>query len=144
MAIEGNLIYPTVVKHATDEMFGMREEVFGLVAFTTSFTDTEEVLRRAGKHKYALRAAVYGKGEGRRVVDALKGEDYCHPVPHFIFGKFDTLAYNEPRSVSWQDAFITKPVGGYGYSGWIWETVEGSFRIKEGPKLLSKETSIPV
>ena len=30
---------------------------------------------------------------------------------------------------------------GYGYSGWIWETVDGRFQIKQGPKLLSTETS---
>ena len=47
------------------------------------------------------------------------------------------------RSASWRGAFITKPVGGYGYSGWIWETVDGKFRIKQGPKLLGMETSEP-
>ena len=36
---------------------------------------------------------------------------------------------------------VTKAVGGYGYSGWIWETVGGEFRLKQGPKLLSLETS---
>jgi acyl-CoA reductase-like NAD-dependent aldehyde dehydrogenase len=41
-------------------------------------------------------------------------------------------------------AGIVRPVGGYGYSGWIWETVRGRFRIKQGPKLLSVETSLPV
>ncbi len=40
-----------------------------------------------------------------------------------------------------RDAFVTKAVGGYGYSGWIWETVGGEFRLKQGPKLLSLETS---
>jgi hypothetical protein len=34
-------------------------------------------------------------------------------------------------------------VGGYGLSGWIWETVENEFIIKQGPKLLSLETSYP-
>jgi hypothetical protein len=34
-----------------------------------------------------------------------------------------------------------KAVGGYGLSGWIWETVGGRFRIKQGPKLFSLETS---
>ena len=32
--------------------------------------------------------------------------------------------------------------GGYGYLGWIWETVEGIFQIKQGPELLSTETSL--
>jgi betaine-aldehyde dehydrogenase len=141
--IEGNLIHPTVIKNATDDMLGMREEVFGPVAFTSGFETPEEVLARARDHKYGLRAAVFGGKVAREVAAALKWEDYCHPVPDYTFGKFGTVAYNEPRSTSWRGAFITKPVGGYGYSGWIWETVDGRFRIKQGPKLFSMETSVP-
>jgi acyl-CoA reductase-like NAD-dependent aldehyde dehydrogenase len=141
--MEGNLIYPTVVKDATDEMLGMREEVFGPVAFTSSFASAEEVLARSRSHKYGLRAAVFGGGAAQAVADALRGEDYCHPVAGYTFGRFGTVAVNETRASSWVGAFVTKPVGGYGYSGWIWETVEGRFRIKQGPKLLSTETSLP-
>jgi succinate-semialdehyde dehydrogenase/glutarate-semialdehyde dehydrogenase len=139
--IEGNLITPTVVKNATDRMLGMREEVFGPVAFTSSFATKEEVMKRAKDHKYGLRAAVFGGGEAQEVAAALKGEDYCHPVSDYTFGKFGTVVCNETRSSSWRGAFIVKAVGGYGYSGWIWETADGRFRIKQGPKLLSIETS---
>ena len=142
-SVQGNLILPTVMKDCTDEMLGMQEEVFGPVAFTSSFRTREEVLRRAKDHKYGLRAAVFGGSEAREAAQALAGEPYCHPVADYTFGKFGTVAYNQPRSESWQGAFITKPVGGYGYSGWIWETVDGKFRIKQGPKLLSTETSVP-
>jgi betaine-aldehyde dehydrogenase len=141
--IEGNLIQPTVVKNATDDMLGMREEVFGPVAFTSSFAGRDEVVARAGNHKYGLRAAVFGGRDARAVADALKGEDYCHPVPDYTFGRFGTVVLNETRNRSWQGAFIVNAVGGYGYSGWIWETVHGRFRIKQGPKLLSIETSLP-
>ncbi len=141
--IEGNLIFPTVVKNSTDDMLGMREEVFGPVAFTSSFETSEEVLARAKNHKYGLRAAVFGGATAKEVADALRGEDYCHPVPDYSFGRFGTVAHNEPRSVSWQGALIVKPIGGYGYSGWIWETVDGRFRIKQGAKLFSVETSLP-
>jgi betaine-aldehyde dehydrogenase len=139
--IEGNLVYPTVVKNVTDDMLGMQEEVFGPVAFTTSFASGEEVVARAGNHKYGLRAAVFGGREAQEVSDALRGEDYCHPVPDYTFGKFGTVVCNETRSESWRGAFIVKAIGGYGYSGWIWETVDGRFRMKQGPKLLSVETS---
>lgn len=142
-SVEGNLIQPTVVRDCTDDMLGMQEEVFGPVAFTSSFATGEEVLRRARDHKYGLRAAVFGGSEACGAAQALAGEPYCHPVPDYLFGKFGTVAYNQPRSESWRGAFITKPVGGYGYSGWIWETVNGQFRIKQGPKLLSTETSLP-
>ncbi len=141
--IEGNLVYPTIVKNASDRMLGMREEVFGPVAFTSGFASKREVLDRARSHKYGLRAAVFGGGDARMVAETLKGEDYCHPVNSYTFGTFGTVACNEPRAASWRGAFITKPVGGYGYSGWIWETVGGKFRMKQGPKLLSIETSDP-
>jgi betaine-aldehyde dehydrogenase len=142
--IEGNLVYPTVVKDATDDMLGMREEVFGPVAFTTCFETEEEVLRRATNHKYGLRAAVFGGIAGARTAAALKGQDYCHPVGAYTFGKFGTVALNQTRAESWRGAFVTRAVGGYGYSGWIWETDGGEFRIKQGPKLLSVETSAPI
>ncbi len=139
--IDGNLIRPTVVRDATDDMLGMREEVFGPVAFTTPFDTEEEVVRRARDHKYGLRAAVFGGEAGRRTAEALGGEPYCHPVDGYTYGKFGTVALNRSRADSWRGAFVTKAVGGYGLSGWIWETVEGKFRIKQGPKLLSVETS---
>lgn len=141
--IEGSLIHPTIVANAADDMLGMREEVFGPVAFTSPFDTAEEVISRAANHKYGLRAAVFGGPEALKTARALSGEDYCHPVPDYTFGKFGTVVLNETRAVSWRGAFITKPIGGYGYSGWIWETLDGHFRIKQGPKLLSLETSIP-
>ncbi len=122
-------------------MLGMREEVFAPVAFTSPFDTAEEVLRRAASHKYGLRAAVFGGPEARRVSEGLRGQDYCHPVADYTFGKFGTVVLNETRAASWRGAFVTKPVGGYGYSGWIWESVGGKFRMKQGPKLLSIETS---
>ncbi len=139
--IEGNLIYPAIVKNATDDMLGMRDEVFAPVAFTSPFDTAEEVLRRAANHKYGLRAAVFGGPEALQVSEGLRGQDYCHPVADYTFGKFGTVALNQTRDVSWRGALVTKPIGGYGYSGWIWETVEGRFTMKQGPKLLSIETS---
>lgn len=139
--IEGTLVHPTVVRDAADDMLGMREEVFGPVAFTTPFDTEEEAVRRARDHRYGLRAAVFGGDGAARAARALAGEPYCHPVPGYAFGKFGTVALNETRAESWKGAFVVKAVGGYGYSGWIWETADGRFRIKQGPKLLSLETS---
>jgi betaine-aldehyde dehydrogenase len=142
--IEGNVIYPTVIRDATDDMAGMREEVFGPVAFTSAFDSVPEVIARSQNHKYGLRAAVFGGSEAKEVAMALRGESYCHPVPDYTFGKFGTVAVNTPRSETWIGSLVTKAVGGYGYSGWIWETVDGEFRLKQGPKLLSLETSVPM
>ena len=140
--IDGNTIHPTIVRDATDDMLGMREEVFGPVAFTSPFETKEEVLRRARDHKYGLRAAVFGGREAKETAGELAGGEYCHPVPGYTFGKFGTIALNQTRAESWKGAFVVKAVGGYGYSGWIWETVDGAFRIKQGPKLLSLETAV--
>ena len=141
--IEGNLIFPTIVKDATDDMLGMQEEVFGPVAFTSSFTGAGEVLARARRQKYGLRAAVFGGERAAEVARGLRGQPYCHPVADYTFGRFGTVSLNEPRSSSWRGALIVKPIGGYGYSGWIWETVNGQFQLKQGPKFLSLESSLP-
>jgi betaine-aldehyde dehydrogenase len=141
--IVGNLIYPTIVRDATDAMLGMREEVFGPVAFTSPFDTKEEVVARAKNHKYGLRAALFGGKEAEEAAKELVGEPYCHPVPEYTFGKFGTIALNQTRSESWRGALVTKPIGGYGRSGWTWETLDGTWRMKQGPKLLSVETSVP-
>jgi succinate-semialdehyde dehydrogenase/glutarate-semialdehyde dehydrogenase len=141
--IEGNLVYPTVVVNATHEMLGMREETFGPVSFIQSFTTTEEAIRLARHNRYGLRAAIYGsEQEAAPVGEELVGESYCHPVTEMKFGLFGTVAVNQSRAESWQGAFVHKPVGGYGYSGWIWETINGEFILKQGAKLLSIETSL--
>ena len=139
--IEGSMIHPTIVRDATDDMLGMREEVFGPVAFTSPFDTKEEVLRRAKDHRYGLRASVFGGKEAKETAEELAGGAYCPPVPAYTFGKFGTISLNQTRGESWRGAFVVKAVGGYGYSGWIWETAGGAFRIKQGPKLLSLETA---
>ena len=141
--IEGNLVYPTVVVDASHDMLGMQEETFGPVSFVQSFSTTEEVIRLARDNRYGLRAAIYGdEQEALKVGKRLVGESYCHPLKEMKFGVFGTIAVNQPRSESWQGAFVSKPVGGYGYSGWIWETIDGEFVLKQGAKLLSLETSV--
>ncbi len=142
--IEGNLVYPTVVADANEFMWGMREEVFGPVSFVAPFDAPEEAVRVAKANRYGLRATVHGETEeARKVAAALRGADYLHEVPEFLIGRFGTVSVNEPRSVAWRDALITKPVGGYAYSGWVWETVKDRFVIKQGPRLFSLETSRP-
>jgi len=139
--LNGNLVPPTVVVEATQDMLGMQDETFGPVAFISKFSDTDEVLRLARDNRYGLRATVYGGAGAEAVGQALVGEPYCHPVESMRFGVFGTVSVNQPRSQSWVGAFVSKPVGGYGFSGWIWETVNDTFILKQGPKLLSLETS---
>jgi betaine-aldehyde dehydrogenase len=119
--IHGNLVPPTVVLEATQEMLGMQDETFGPVAFLARFRTTEEVIRLARDNRYGLRATIYGQAEAEAVHQTLIGQPYCHPVPSLQTGVFGTISVNQPRSQSWVGAFVSKPVGGYGYSGWIWE-----------------------
>jgi succinate-semialdehyde dehydrogenase/glutarate-semialdehyde dehydrogenase len=141
--IDGTMVYPTVVVGATQDMQGMRDETFGPVTFVCSFTGVEEARRLAGDNRYGLRASIYGgTDEALSLAESLVGEPYCHPVTDMTFGRFGTVSVNQSRSESWVGAFVSKPVGGYGYSGWIWETVDGAFVLKQGPKLLSLETSV--
>jgi betaine-aldehyde dehydrogenase len=139
--IQGNFVPPTVVVDASQDMLGMQDETFGPVAFLAKFSSAEELIRLARDNRYGLRATIYGHAQAEKVFQALIGEPYCHPVESMRFGVFGTISVNQPRSQSWVGAFVSKPVGGYGYSGWIWETVGETFILKQGPKLLSLETS---
>jgi len=139
--IQGNLVPPTVVLGATQEMLGVQDETFGPVAFLARFRTAEEVIALARDNRYGLRATIYGEAEAAAVYQALIGQPYCHPVPDIQFGVFGTISLNQPRSESWVGAFVSKPVGGYGYSGWIWEPAGDTLALKQGPKLLSLETS---
>jgi succinate-semialdehyde dehydrogenase/glutarate-semialdehyde dehydrogenase len=141
--IEGNLVYPTIVADANHSMLGMREEIFGPVSYICKFDSPERVIALAKDSKYGLRAAIYGKKDAAFIARALKGADYLEEVKGYTFGKFGTLGINEPRAETWRDALVTKPIGGYGYSGWVWDFEDGKFKLKQGPKLFSIETSIP-
>jgi hypothetical protein len=35
-------------------------------------------------------------------------------------------------------------LGGYGYSGWVWETTGGRLVLKQGPRAFDVETSLPL
>jgi len=143
-AVEGTMVEPTIVAEANEFMWGMRDEVFGPVSFVAPFVDRSEAVRLARANRYGLRASVFGDpGEAAAVAAALQGADYCTEVPEYVMGRFGTVSVNEFRSVAWREALITKPIGGYGYSGWIWETIDGRFVLKQGPRLFSLETSRP-
>ena len=140
--IEGSLVYPTVVVEARQDMLGMKNEIFGPVVFVSAFPTFEAAVLLARDNRYGLRAAIYGNDdEARRLEEKLVGEPYCHRVSEMTFGRFGTVGVNQGRSETWAGAFVNKPVGGYGFSGWIWETVDDRFILKQGPKLLSLETS---
>lgn len=135
--IEGNLVYPTIVADATQDMFGMKREIFGPVSFVTDFKSTKEAIQIAKNNRYGLRASIYGYEDAETVRNNLKGKDYLHTVKSITLGKFGTVSVNKKLAEAWKDALVTKPIGGYGYSGWV----RDFNKVKQGPKLFSLETS---
>lgn len=139
--IEGLLVQPTIVADATPAMRGMQGESFGPVSYVARFESPAQALTLARDNRYGLRAGVWGREDAAAVARALKGADYMEEVLEPVFGRFGTVSLNEPRRKSWRRALITRAVGGYGFSGWTWETRDGRFMLRQGPKLLSVETS---
>ncbi|MFQ5343266.1 MAG: aldehyde dehydrogenase family protein, partial [Anaerolineae bacterium] len=139
--IDGMLVEPAIVSDAMPAMRGMQEESFGPVSYVARFETPGEALALARDNRYGLRAAVWGSDEAATVAQALTGADYMEEVPDLVFGHFGTVGLNQPRRRSWRRALITRAVGGYGYSGWAWETRDGRFVLRQGPKLLSLETA---
>jgi betaine-aldehyde dehydrogenase len=140
--VKGTFVQPTVVGDAVPAMRGMQEEVFGPVCYAARFESLEEALAIARDNRYGLRASVWGGPEAEEATRALRGADYLEVVSDFTFGRFGTVSLNQPRQESWRPALITMPVGGYGYSGWVWEGGKSTLVLKQGPKLLSLETSV--
>ncbi len=140
--IEGNMVQPTIITDANRSMLGMRDEIFGPVSMIMPFSDEQDAYKIAIDNRYCLRASIWGGKDAWKLSEHLKGERYANEVDDFVFGKFGTTSYNKPRRESWRGALVTRPIGGYGFSGWIWETKDGKFITKQGPKLLSIETTV--
>jgi succinate-semialdehyde dehydrogenase/glutarate-semialdehyde dehydrogenase len=95
----GSFYPPTVLTDVTDGMTIAREETFGPVVPLLSFTDVEEVIRRANDSDYGLAAYLYTKDLGRalRVSSALE---------------YGIVGVNDPTP-----ATATAPFGGFKQSG---------------------------
>ncbi len=147
--IDGFLIKPTIVDRANPEMIGMRDETFDPLCFIQSFSSSDEVIDLAGNDKYGLHLTVWGWRDVGKVVCALAGENYLHEVDDFVFGKFGMLTVNAlipfpERSLKGKGAARPIRLGGYGYSGWAWETIDDRFILKQGPRAFDVETSLPL
>ncbi|MCV2446981.1 betaine-aldehyde dehydrogenase [Paracoccus sp. DMF] len=71
---EGAFVPPTVFADATDEMFIVREEIFGPVMSVLSFADEAEVLARANASPYGLAAGLFTRdlARGHRMAAGLQ------------------------------------------------------------------------
>ncbi len=141
--IEERYIYPTIISNCNHTMLGMKEESFGPVCWFMPFNSVEEAIALAKDSDLAHSLYVNGyKGLGE-VLKELKGVDYIHKVDDYVFGKYGNARINPDLSeVARRDiSFHFRPRGSYAYSGWVWETSDGKFTMKQGPKIEAIETS---
>ncbi|MBT5005846.1 MAG: aldehyde dehydrogenase family protein, partial [Halieaceae bacterium] len=98
-AINGYFVAPTVFADCRDNMSIVRDEIFGPVMSLLSFSDEEEVIRRANDTGYGLAAGVFTKDLRR-----------AHRVIHRM-----------QAGICWINAYgnspAQMPVGGYKLSG---------------------------
>ena len=73
--VEGSLLWPTVLADASPDMKVCREEVFGPVVATQTYTDFDEALRLSNDTKYGLQAAVFTSDLGR-ALEAARTLDF--------------------------------------------------------------------
>jgi betaine-aldehyde dehydrogenase len=144
--IERNLVVPTVITHIDNSMLGVREESFGPILWVIRFRTAEEAVKLAGDNVFGLAMAVCGYEDAQLIVDALKGPDYLHEVPDFVFGKYGMVFFNPDAApeTAFEKAVAQNALfefGGYGYSGWVCDTLGGRFRFMQGPKNMEIETS---
>jgi acyl-CoA reductase-like NAD-dependent aldehyde dehydrogenase len=101
----------------------MQEETFGPIVPIQSFSELDEALCLANNCQYALGSCVFGFRDAEYVVEQLRNTHGFCLLNSIFLTTFDAHA----------------PWGGYKRSGWIWETVDGEFIERNGPKRLIVE-----
>ncbi|MEN2768219.1 NAD-dependent succinate-semialdehyde dehydrogenase [Ornithinibacillus xuwenensis] len=91
--LQGYFCPPTIIKNATDDMKVMREETFGPLFPIQTFSDEEEVIKKANDTDYGLAAYIFTENTSRtlRVAERLEYgiigvNDVFPSVPEAPFG----------------------------------------------------------
>lgn len=96
---KGNFVAPTVFAQCDDSMDHVQQEIFGPVMSVMTFSDEQEVIRRANATDYGLAAGVFTQNLAR-----------AHRVIHQIQAGICWVN-------TWGDSPAEMPVGGYKLSG---------------------------
>ncbi|MFB9216444.1 betaine-aldehyde dehydrogenase [Vibrio sinaloensis] len=96
---KGNFVAPTIFTHCDDGMDHVQQEIFGPVMSVMTFSDEQEVIRRANDTEYGLAAGVFTQNLAR-----------AHRVIHQIQAGICWVN-------TWGDSPAEMPVGGYKLSG---------------------------
>jgi len=120
-------VTPTILTGVTREMKVMTEETFGPLIPIQSFKENREALAEANGIRYALGSSVFGDSEAEALARELRKTHGFSLVNSTYLQGFDPHA----------------PWGGFKDSGWIWETAEGIFKHRDGPKQLIAEFTKP-
>lgn len=131
--VEGPYVYPTVVTGVSPTMQIFRDETFAPVFATCAFDLEEEAIALARDSRFGLRVSVGGSG-AQRVIEQLVGADYAEPVDQLTYGKFGIGSID-----SFADSVGSPTFGGYGKSGWIYD----SGQLYQGPKATAREATTP-
>lgn len=144
--INGTLIDPTIVVNVNHDMKGMHDESFGPICWLMPFRNVKEAITLAKDNRYGLAVTIFGEKDVSKVKDALQGEQHLHDVKDLVFGKFGVVSINPLKGGALAEEEMERmafgTIGGYGYSGWVWKTENGKFKIQQGPKLYALETSV--
>jgi acyl-CoA reductase-like NAD-dependent aldehyde dehydrogenase len=128
--IDGQTVYfvePAILIGVSAGMKIMQEETFGPIVPIQSFSEPEEALSLANNCVYALGSCVFGVRDADYVAQRLRRTHGFCLLNSIYLTSFDAHA----------------PWGGYKRSGWIWETVDGEFIERTGPKRLVVEFTAP-
>jgi acyl-CoA reductase-like NAD-dependent aldehyde dehydrogenase len=132
--ISDDWVSPTLVLNVTPEMTIFQEETFGPVLGVVRVSDEEEALSIARQTRFGLNCMLFGP-RAQACATRLQGDRYATPTPELVYGRFGTTSLEGPLFAEGGAGF--EPFGGYGKSGWIWD----SGTLFQGPKLFAREAS---
>lgn len=130
--VSGDWISPTIVLNVNPDMTIFQEESFGPIIAVLDFADQEEALSLARSTRFGLNCMLFGPG-AEDCARELRGAPYAAPTSDLLYGRFGTASLDGPLFS--KRGAGSEPFGGYGKSGWIWD----SGNLLQGPKVFARE-----